>query len=90
MKLIQIFLLEFYRASVREDSIITELVQRHGAHTSAHNSLQMTITSDMPGGEQYDVTVSKDPGAEHFHVERVFRSNRYLAKVKIDLVCLER
>ena len=75
---------------MREDSIMTELGRHYGAHDSAHNSMQIMIIDSMPGGEVYNVSVAKDPMVERFHLERLFRSNRYLAKVTSDLVCLER
>lgn len=66
------------------------LEQLHGAHDAACNSLHITITNNMPGGETYDVNLCKNPGAEHFEIERIFRGNRNLQNAAIDLVCLER
>ena len=67
-----------------------ELGRRYQADDSVHNDLQITISETMAGGEKYNVGVSKDPGAAHFHLDRVYRKNRYLAKARADLVCLER
>ena len=66
------------------------LEQCHGPHDAAQSSLQITITDNMPGGEAYDVTVCKKPGADHFEIERMFRAYRFLQKASTDLVCLER
>ena len=75
---------------MQEDSILMELGRRYQAHDSAHNDLQITISEARPGREKYNVDVSKDPGAAHFHPDTMYRLNRYLQKATADLVCLER
>ena len=75
---------------MREDSIVAELGRRHGAHDSADNSLHIVINSNMHGGEQYSVIVKKDPEAEHFQLNRLFRGDHCFAKVTSDFMCLER
>ena len=67
-----------------------ELGRHYQAHDSARNDLHITILETMPGGQKYDIGVSKDPGAAHFHIDTLYRHDGYLAKAKADLMCLER
>ena len=90
-KLVLTFLLNFtYRANAREDSIMTELGRCHGAHNPVQHSLQITMTTNMPRGTNYNVVVIKDSEAKQFHVERIFRQNYYLEKIMSDLSCPKR
>ena len=65
------------------------LERRHGTHDAAHNSLQIAIADNTPGGEVYDVILCKEPGDDHFKIEEMFRGNCNLQKASSDFMCLE-
>ena len=69
---------------------MTMLERHHGAHDGAHDSLQITIANNMPEGEAYNVCVHKDPGAQHFEIEEMFKGDSFLETASNDFVCLER
>ena len=70
---------------------MAELEQCHGAHDPVQHSLQLTVNCYSHGrGILYNVTVSKAPEDERFHVQSVFRKDHYLEKVTSDLSCPER